>query len=508
MKTILKRLTLMAVLLAGIGYTGRAEAAVANVQYIMILLDQTGSMSTVTNSVAGTTFWDDAVSAAQAWVSTDGPDFTGQAFPQRAYAIWTFFDTECCGQTGGHQDGAMQVWPVVSADGKSTTSADCGTNTNSFFDNTTGFCVFNIGDMNVPYTALSARLGDFSNPDPTSIRNANRAVVNVGNTPLADSLCQTMEVLQESVSANNRILLLETDAGENDSKNPCSSANGFTATKAGATSFNKQDPDWDLSGAAPGVTPDPVNNPSWEAKVMRRAVRLAGTGTTPTLIPPPDTASETAAVNKGPIAVGEDLSSTFSMRVDLHFMICNGGDPPPCPPTMAWSPFLKGINLPGLGVIALGPMEKNAASPALATPKFAVTQAVTAPLTTTGQTTIVAPGVPLIDTNEFLFFQALGHVNSKSTFRAITSDSSVHFGTSHKVVGDVDDSGCVDHADFAEITQKDIYHQRAVLPLELATRADLNHDGWVTKADAAIVIANWGHGCINGAGTPPALPKF
>ena len=153
-------------------------------------------------------------------------------------------------------------------------------------------------------------------------------------------------------------------------------------------------------------------------------------------------------------------------------------------------------------------MEKNAGSPALATPKFAVTQAMTAPITTTGQTTIAAPGVPLIDTNEFLFLQALGHVNSKSTFRAITSDSSVHFGTSHKLTGDVDDSGCVDHADFAEVTQKDIYHQRAVLPLELATRANLNHDGWVTKADAAIVIANWGHGCINGAGTAPALPKF
>ena len=121
---------------------------------------------------------------------------------------------------------------------------------------------------------------------------------------------------------------------------------------------------------------------------------------------------------------------------------------------------------------------------------------------------MAAKGTPLIDTNEFLFFQGLGHVNSKSSFRAITSDSSVHFGVSHRLTGDVDDSGCVDHADFAEVTQSDIYHQRAVLPLELATRADLNHDGWVTKADAAIVIANWGHGCINGAGKPPALPKF
>jgi len=510
MKTIVKRLTLMAVALAGIGYAGRAQAQTQNVQYILILLDQTGSMATVTNSVAGTTFWDDAVSGAQAWVTADGPNFIpppppqSPNLPQRAYAVWNFYDTICCGQTGGHQNGATQIWPALNPDG-STSSIDCGPSSQSHFEQSTGFCIFNANNPTDPYFALLARLGDFGNTDPTSIRNANRAVTNVGNTPLADSLCQTMEKLQKSVAAQNRVLLLETDAGENDSVNPCAAPNGITNIPTGATAFNKNDVDWDLSGATPPAKPDPVNNPSWQAKVMRRAVRLAGN---PPTVTPPDIASETAAEAKGPIVAGEDLPPLFSTRVDLHFMICNGGDPPPCPTTMAWSPILKGINLPGLGVLALGPMEKNAASPALATPKFAVTQAVTAPLTTTGQTTIVAPGVPLIDTNEFLFFQALGHVNSKSTFRAITSDSSVHFGTSHKVVGDVDDSGCVDHADFAEVTQKDIYHQRAVLPLELATRADLNHDGWVTKADAAIVIANWGKGCINGAGPKPALPKF
>ncbi|HLK92464.1 MAG TPA: dockerin type I domain-containing protein [Polyangia bacterium] len=503
MKTIAKRLILTAVALTGIGYAGRAQAQTQNVQYILILLDQTGSMATISNSVAGTTFWDDAVSGAQAWVTQDGPNFNGTTLPQRAYAVWNFFDTKCCGQTG-NQNGAVQIWPALNSDG-STSSTDCGPGTNSTFEKSTGFCIFGANDPATPYFALLSRLGDFGNSDPTSIRNANRAITNVGNTPLADSLCQTMEKLQLSVAAQNRILLLETDAGENDSVNPCASPNGFVNIPSGATAFNKNDVDWDLSGAAPGVTPDPVNNPSWEAKVMRRAVRLAGNP--PTTIPP-DIASETAAEALGPIKPGQDLPPLMSMRVDLHFMICNPGDPAPCPVTTAWSPILKGINLPGLGVIPLALTEAKAATPALATPKFAVTQAMTAPLTTTGQTTITAPGVPLIDTNEFEFFQALGHVNSKSTFRAITSDSSVHFGTSHKLVGDVDDSGCVDHADFAEVTQKDIYHQRAVLPLELATRADLNHDGWVTKADAAIVIANWGHGCINGAGTPPALPKF
>ena len=503
MKTIVKRLILMAIALAGIGSAGRAQAATPGVQYVLILLDQTGSMATVSNSGAGTTFWDDAVSGAQAWVSFDSG---ATPLPRRAYSVWTFYDTKCAGCGTTNQDGALQVWPALTNNGQSTSSTDCGPSTGSTFEATTGFCVFNSGDS-TGYGALAARLGDFGNTDQTSLRNAFRAATGVGNTPLADSLCQTMEQLQLSVSAQNRILLLETDAGENDSVNPCAAPNGFTNIPAGATSFNKQDVDWDLTGAAPGVTPDPVNNPSWEAKVMRRAVRLAGTGTTP-ITTPPDVSSEAAAEAKGPIEPGEDLPPLMGLRVDLHFMICNGGDPPPCPVTTAFGPRMPGINLPGLGVVAVGPMEGKGGSPTLATPKFAVTQAMTAPVTTTGQTTIAAPGVPLIDTNEFLFFQALGHVNSKSTFRAITSDSSVHFGKSHRLTGDVDDSGCVDHADFAEVTQKDIYHQRAVLPLELATRADLNHDGWVTKADAAIVIANWGHGCINGAGTPPALPKF
>ena len=147
MKTTVKRLTLMAVLLAGIGYTGRAQAAVAGVQYIMILLDQTGSMSTVSNSGAGTTFWDDAVSGAQAWVAATA-GLHRSPLPRRAYAVWTFFDTKCCGN-GAPQDGAMQVWPVLTNDGQSTSSTDCGTSTDSFFDTSTGFCVFNAGDMHL-----------------------------------------------------------------------------------------------------------------------------------------------------------------------------------------------------------------------------------------------------------------------------------------------------------------------------------------------------------------------
>ena len=212
---------------------------------------------------------------------------------------------------------------------------------------------------------------------------------------------------------------------------------------------------------------------------------------------------------KGPIEPGEDLPPLMGLRVDLHFMICNGGDPPPCPVTTAFGPRMPGINLPGLGVVAVGPMEGKGGSPTLATPKFAVTQAMTAPVTTTGQTTIAAPGVPLIDTNEFLFFQALGHVNSKSTFRAITSDSSVHFGKSHRLTGDVDATAAASITPGLRRGHAEGHLSPAGRAAAgAATRADLNHDGWVTKADAAIVIANWGHGCINGAGTPRRCRQF
>src|SRR6185369_3396501 len=136
MKIIVKRLTLMAVALVGMGYAGSAVAQTANVQYILILLDQTGSMSTVSNAAAGTTFWDDAISGAQAWVAKDGPDSTESPFPRRAYAVWNFFDTKCCGQTG-NQNGAVQIWPVLTNGGQSTSSTDCGPGNNSHFEQST-----------------------------------------------------------------------------------------------------------------------------------------------------------------------------------------------------------------------------------------------------------------------------------------------------------------------------------------------------------------------------------
>jgi hypothetical protein len=500
-------------------YARPAQAQTAGVEYVMILLDQTGSMATVADTTTGLTFWDNAVSAAQAWVAQD--DAPGR--PRRAYSIWTFFDIDCPGCGPGGQNGAKQVWPAL--DGSST---DC-TGTVEKFDSTgtSSFCLFPANSTTVDdaYVNLQATLGDPGDTTASNIRNSRRAVTGVGNTPLADSLCQSLEKLQALLSNNSRVLTLETDAGENDSVSYCSSLISTTNLASNATSFNKnsvgqtagQPGDWDLSVD--------VSNPSWEAKVMRRSVRLG------TLPPSGGVANGNTAVAT-PIKAGEDLpsgSTGYKLRIDTHFRICHPTDPPPCSQTSALAIARPGILLPSLGVMAQVATEPKGNLRAPAAAKLNITSATTAPfsvnqatiaapktttttlsaqaVTTQAATTAAttSPGVPLIDSNEFLFFQGLGHVNTKSTFHAVTADSAVVFGTTHKLAGDVDDSGCVDRADFSIIKQKDVWYQRAVQPLQIAIRADLNRDGWVNRADAQIVINNWGHGCINPVGPPPKL---
>jgi hypothetical protein len=82
-------------------------------------------------------------------------------------------------------------------------------------------------------------------------------------------------------------------------------------------------------------------------------------------------------------------------------------------------------------------------------------------------------------------------------------DPQVTYGVNHRLAGDVDDGGCVDRADYSIVHQSDVWMQRAVRPCEICQRADLNRDGWVNQKDADIVIANWGHGCINNPGPAP-----
>ena len=105
-----------------------------------------------------------------------------------------------------------------------------------------------------------------------------------------------------------------------------------------------------------------------------------------------------------------------------------------------------------------------------------------------------------MDPAELGLMKGLGKSNTRSSYNEIVLNTAnpVIYGSVHKVPGDVDNSGCVDMADYNQIKQRDVWLQMAVAPLQIAILADLNADGWVNGLDSAIVIANWGKG--NGPG--------
>lgn len=129
-------------------------------EHVMILLDQTGSMTTTT--VGSRTRWDDAIDAALAWVQFDK---LSAGLVERAYSIYTFRDDTVI---GGTQTGAQRIWPLAN-------STDCGN-----FDAATGYCVLPRATSLEPaqYAALQKRL--------ETLRESQRAVIGP-TTPLAHS---------------------------------------------------------------------------------------------------------------------------------------------------------------------------------------------------------------------------------------------------------------------------------------------------------------------------------
>jgi hypothetical protein len=293
----------------------------------------------------------------------------------------------------------------------------------------------------------------------------------VGNTPLADSVCLALEQLRGAALAGSqakKILTLESDAGENWSAFACKGASspdpGFNHFQNGkdGTTF-KVDWGW---------------QPGWQLNLTRRAVFLAAN---------PSFAQEANAVATQITNASQGLPADMAIRIDAHYAMCSPTDTlAPCPTTSA------------LTVIGPDGTVSNPSEPALRSASLAPGFRTLAAATATGMTPTILPA-------ELSFMHAMGSINAKSGFRAITRDSSVVFGVTHKLAGDVDDSGCVDKADFSIVTQKDVWMQRAVQPLQIAIRADLNRDGWVNELDRAIVLANWGKGCINNPGPKPKI---
>jgi hypothetical protein len=325
------------------------------------------------------------------------------------------------------------------------------------------------------------------------------------NTPLATSLCQAVDNLKKASGTQYLTLTLETDGNENFSSYEALHACAGVADTSGITSFNKAVADW---GQVAG---------SWQNNVMRRIVRLVS-------VPPlaSNTASqndvlETSAINlthgttwgskivpSTDATLKEDVPSQSAWRVDVHYSICDTayvGSPSPCTPVTSLA-----VAAPMAAMHALLSSEQPVLYPAPAVKAAKTTTAAATTLAAAATTATASTRTQSISASELGFFSALGKVNSRSSFRTFVRDP-VTSPTRHipKIPGDVDDSGCTDGADFRIVTQKDVYYQKAVQPNQLAIRADMDGDQWVTKADALIVLANWGKGCINPVGPKPVL---
>ncbi len=205
-------------------------------EHVMILLDQTGSM-TLAGTAAGKTRWDDAVSAAGQWLQVDR---LTAGFVERAYSVWTFRDDT---PFGGSQTGLKQIWPLPS-------SADCAQ-----FESSTGFCVLPRDTSFDPlqYDALQARL--------ETLRTSEKPIVGPV-TPLAHSLCSGLETLR-AIPGQKRIIV-ESDGGEN----------GTALSDGCFGQPSAEFGDWSVDLSLRALADWGMTLDSWQAKVVRRATRL------------------------------------------------------------------------------------------------------------------------------------------------------------------------------------------------------------------------------------------
>jgi hypothetical protein len=297
----------------------------------------------------------------------------------------------------------------------------------------------------------------------------------------------------------SRVIVLETDGGENFSATPWGGPAATTFPSGSTLDFSLPD-----LGYAPAG--------SWETNALRRFTRLlshpASTGGLTQ-----NSANDALVIGLGPVK-GTPLGGTdvvppgMTWRVDILFSLCGTSNTPalaPCPGTTSASRVTPSPLK--MAVLKSGKMSGPVRSP-FQQAAFIVPSSTLSPVPFIQAQSTTTTGTPTktIAADELEFFTQLGHATSKSSFRTIVRDPTVKFGTKHKLAGDVDDSGCVDGADFNEVTQSGVYFQRAVQPNQLAIRCDLNADGWVNRQDAAIVLANWGKGCINPVGPKPVIP--
>ena len=294
------------------------------------------------------------------------------------------------------------------------------------------------------------------------------------NTPLAQSLCNAITNVNTAAGFSDRMIVFESDSGENAS-DLMSACTGTVNEANNVTAFNFGVQDW-------GFTPG-----SWQNRIVRRWVHL-----------PSD---ESTAAN-APLLTRQITPPQWTWRVDISYAVTTS-PMPSCPALPATMMAMAG----GTSALRLAPGTKAAleGSGTVAAAPMLRVSALAATTSTASATpaALPAPGTTDIPLQELSFWMSLGQSTPTSKFRQFVGDSSVIYGTFHARQGDVDDSNCVDMADYNILKQRDVWHHRAVRPLEIAIRADLNRDGWANELDRDILIANWGSGCVNPPGPRP-----
>jgi hypothetical protein len=435
------RLKSISAALCGLLAMSVSGVASAADDYVIILLDATGSMYPDN--------WKTGINQAKASVQDYVTNSTNGV--PRGFAVFTFKT-----DSSVSQDGIKQVWPLTTTDCPAAQQEKPGTAG-------TTFCTFPKFDL---YTKL---VGTDTGGDFDGVINTFGPKDGGPTTPLAGSMCAVIEATKKAAGNTGATIVLESDGQENNtpSTNACGGPDaGVAATFV--TDNTKDDYGFPLVDG----------KPSWQALVMRRANQYNASS--------PDLAT----AKKGPLPanLGWNVSPIYTFY----------------PATGAGMMALQQLSAQSTQTAQLSPL----ALPDGAQPTF--TQQLiraAAGLSRPAAITMTSSGTTSMSPSELGLFRALGKANARSKYTEFVTvpGQTPVYGVTHKVAGDVDDSGCSDIADYRVIHQKDVWLKRAVAPLQIAIKADLNRDGWVNQADVPILIANWGKGCKYPVQPPPKI---
>jgi len=453
----------------------------AQAETVIFVLDQSGSMARagLSGNIENGVRWDDATSAARVWAES----YAQSAEQGHAVSVWGFKD-----------GGAAQLWPSTDED---CTDLEGGEIENLYGEDSLDpigtICLMptDSPDFWQPFVNAFGP-GEIDDPaDNGVIYEGHPPIYGGPQTPLAEGLCTAITAVRNRSGIKS--VILEADGNENNSDGLC-----FNAAENDTYSFPEETlPDWGY----------PLNG--WEARTLRRVVRF------------PQTA-QAAIVDSGALQVpsgtvdnsewcrffGPDdpgnictapvaNPNAMHWKVDLHYSICND--------TTASGVECADFVVPDHWAEESGLMARSfflgtpeAPSNDSAGNGISLSRLSVAPAVASGSFTS-------IQERELALFETFANSTAKSSLRTFVRGDGTTYGVTHKLAGDVDDSGCTDQADLSIIKQKDVWLKQAVAPLQIAIKADLNRDGWVNEFDKAIVLsaAHWGEGCAN----PPAHPE-